>query len=287
MEVTIAEKKPRAAGDGGGLVDRLPEALLVEVLARVDVDGACSAAASCRSLYSAANAVLPALTSIDLSDFAPSNAILSRILAGNGAVCSLTVNCSLLDDSAASVIAWGSLRDLLLLKCSFSMSFFLQEERMKQYQTAAKRLDNALLVLRRFISTGNELRTPVTKDEIVSEVARQLNINIHPENLHLHSPLASLGEFELPLRLPQNIPCPEASCLKSSRPNTIVLSGLSGSGKTTIYYQKDKVKPMHVIDVPGHARLKPKLDEVLPKVAAVVFVVDAQDFLSSMQAAAE
>ncbi|KAL5647523.1 hypothetical protein ACJX0J_041878, partial [Zea mays] len=38
------------------------------------------------------------------------------ILAGNGAVRSLTVNCSLLDDSAASVIAWGSLRDLLLLK---------------------------------------------------------------------------------------------------------------------------------------------------------------------------
>ena len=44
---------------------------------------------------------------------------------------------------------------------------------------------------------------------------------------------------------------------------------------------------MHIIDVPGHARLKPKLDEVPPKAAAVVFVVDAQDFLSSMQAAAE
>ncbi|ONL99518.1 F-box protein At-B [Zea mays] len=125
MEVTIAEKKPRAAGDGDGLVERLPEALLVEVLARVDVDGACSAAASCRSLYSAANAVLPALTSIDLSAFAPSNAILSRILAGNGAVRSLTVNCSILDDSAASVIARGSLHNLLLLKCSFSMSFFV------------------------------------------------------------------------------------------------------------------------------------------------------------------
>ncbi|PAN33371.1 hypothetical protein PAHAL_6G015800 [Panicum hallii] len=85
----------------------------------------------------------------------------------------------------------------------------LQEERLKQYQTAAKRLDNALLVLRRFISTGTELRTPVTKDEIVSEVARQLNINIHPDNLHLSSPLSSLGEFELPLRLPQDIPRPE------------------------------------------------------------------------------
>jgi len=58
-------------------------------------------------------------------DFAPSNAILGRILAGNGAVRSLTVNCSLLDDSAASVIARGSLRELSLLKCSFSMSFFV------------------------------------------------------------------------------------------------------------------------------------------------------------------
>jgi len=107
-----------------------------------------------------------------------------------------------------------------------------------------------------------------------------------------------------------------ASCLKSSKPNTIVLSGLSGSGKTTLFYQlrdgsshqgtvtsmeenndtfvlhsekerKGKVKPVHIIDVPGHPRLKPKLDEVLPKAAGVVLVVDAQDFLSSMQAAAE
>jgi len=51
--------------------------------------------------------------------------------------------------------------------------------------------------------------------------------------------------------------------------------------------QKGKVKPVHIVDVPGHARLKPKLDEVLPKAAGVVFVVDAQDFLSSLQAAAE
>jgi adenylylsulfate kinase-like enzyme len=30
---------------------------------------------------------------------------------------------------------------------------------------------------------------------------------------------------------------PAASYLKSSKPSTIVLSGLSGSGKTTIFYQ--------------------------------------------------
>ncbi|VAI84634.1 unnamed protein product [Triticum turgidum subsp. durum] len=81
--------------------------------------------------------------------------------------------------------------------------------------------------------------------------------------------------------------CLTASCLKSSKPNTIVLSGLSGSGKTVLFYQKGKVKPVHVIDVPGHARLKSKLDEVLPQAAGIVFVVDALDFLSSMQAAAE
>ncbi|XBI76936.1 hypothetical protein VPH35_070116 [Triticum aestivum] len=107
-----------------------------------------------------------------------------------------------------------------------------------------------------------------------------------------------------------------ASRPKSSKPNTIVLCGLSGSGKTVLFYQlrngsshqetvtlmehnndtfvlhselerQGKIKPIHVIDVPGHARLKPKLDEVLPQAAGVVFVVDAQDFLSSVQAAAE
>jgi hypothetical protein len=164
------EKKPRAAaGDGGGsrgeasgsseggdLVERLPEALLVEVLGRLEVGDACSAATSCRALRGAASAAISAITTIDLSvrlpfhsppsalpypsktvshkrcgfvrslsqAFAPSNAILSRILAGNGAVRSLTVNCSLLDDSAASVIAKDSLCELSLLKCSFTMTFF-------------------------------------------------------------------------------------------------------------------------------------------------------------------
>ncbi|XP_039855586.1 F-box protein At-B-like isoform X2 [Panicum virgatum] len=135
------KRKPRAAaaaGDAGctrgeasgssegeGLVERLPEALLVEVLGRLEVDDACSAAASCRALHGSAAAAISSITTIDLSAFAPSNAILSRILEGNGAVRSLTVNCSLLDDSSASVIAKGSLRELSLLKCSFTLSFFM------------------------------------------------------------------------------------------------------------------------------------------------------------------
>ncbi|KAJ8647894.1 hypothetical protein MRB53_000917 [Persea americana] len=112
-----------------------------------------------------------------------------------------------------------------------------KEDKMKEYQAAAKRLDNAHLVwnderrkpiqfskngiaqvedyawffsegLRRLIKVDNELREPVTKDELVAEVARQLSVSIQPENLHLPSPITSLGEFEIPLRLPKSIPLP-------------------------------------------------------------------------------
>eukprot|EP00268_Persea_americana_P021700 TRINITY_DN21615_c0_g2_i1.p1 TRINITY_DN21615_c0_g2~~TRINITY_DN21615_c0_g2_i1.p1 ORF type:complete len:207 (-),score=36.09 TRINITY_DN21615_c0_g2_i1:832-1452(-) len=83
-----------------------------------------------------------------------------------------------------------------------------KEDKMKEYQAAAKRLDNAHLGLRRLIKVDNELREPVTKDELVAEVARQLSVSIQPENLHLPSPITSLGEFEIPLRLPKSIPLP-------------------------------------------------------------------------------
>ncbi|XP_077227729.1 ribosomal protein L9/RNase H1 isoform X2 [Tasmannia lanceolata] len=84
-----------------------------------------------------------------------------------------------------------------------------KEDKMKEYQSAARRLDNARLGLRRFINVDNELRSPVTKDELVAEVARQLGVSIQPENLHLPSPLTTLGEFEVPLKLPKSIPLPE------------------------------------------------------------------------------
>lgn len=83
------------------------------------------------------------------------------------------------------------------------------EDRMKEYQTAARRLDSAKLVLRKLTTKDNEVREPVTKDEIVAEVARQLSVRIEPENLHLPTPLAAFGEFEVPLRLPRSIPLPD------------------------------------------------------------------------------
>ncbi|KAL8238203.1 hypothetical protein R6Q59_019284 [Mikania micrantha] len=84
-----------------------------------------------------------------------------------------------------------------------------EEDTMKEYLKAARRLENAKLVLRRFIKIDTELRSPVDKDEIISEVARQLGVCIEPENLQLTSPLSSLGEFVVPLRLPKSLPLPE------------------------------------------------------------------------------
>ncbi|KAK7244401.1 hypothetical protein RIF29_39222 [Crotalaria pallida] len=104
--------------------------------------------------------------------------------------------------------------------------------------------------------------------------------------------------------------------LKHAKANTIVLTGLSGSGKTVLFHQlrdgsthqgtvtsmepnegtfvlsgettkKGKIKPVHVVDVPGHSRLRAKLDEYLPQAAAIVFVVDALDFLPNCRAASE
>ncbi|OWM79651.1 uncharacterized protein LOC116202513 [Punica granatum] len=95
-----------------------------------------------------------------------------------------------------------------------------KDNRTKEYEAAAKRLDNARLVLRRLVNVEKlhkratkdepiELQTPVTKEEIVTEVARQLCVQINPENLNLPSPLSTVGEYEVPLRLPKSIPLPE------------------------------------------------------------------------------
>ncbi|KAH9614738.1 hypothetical protein KSS87_002879 [Heliosperma pusillum] len=88
-----------------------------------------------------------------------------------------------------------------------------KQDMMKEYIDAVKRLDNGKLVLRRYFKVDNELREPVTKDEIISEVARQLLVHIEPENLHMPNPLSSLGEFQIPLRLPKSIPLPQGKIM--------------------------------------------------------------------------
>ncbi|CAH2073980.1 unnamed protein product [Thlaspi arvense] len=90
---------------------------------------------------------------------------------------------------------------------------------------------------------------------------------------------------------------------RRTKSNTVLLSGLSGGGKTVLFYQlrdgsshqgtvtsmepnegtfvlhsekakKGNIKPVHLVDVPGHSRLRPKLEEFLPQAAAIVYLYD-------------
>eukprot|EP00850_Spirogloea_muscicola_P005154 SM000023S07610 [mRNA] locus=s23:430569:431858:- [translate_table: standard] len=48
-----------------------------------------------------------------------------------------------------------------------------------------------------------------------------------------------------------------------------------------------KARPVHVLDVPGHPRLRPRVMEALPRARGLVFVIDALDFLPHIRDNAE
>ncbi|EFJ29064.1 SRP receptor, beta subunit [Selaginella moellendorffii] len=104
--------------------------------------------------------------------------------------------------------------------------------------------------------------------------------------------------------------------LRRKKRNTIVILGLSGSGKTALFYQlrdaslyegtvtsmvpnedtfllhseiskSGKIKPVHVVDLPGHPKLRPLLDDYLPKAQGILFMVDALDFVPNVRSTAE
>eukprot|EP00252_Welwitschia_mirabilis_P011616 TRINITY_DN25910_c0_g2_i1.p1 TRINITY_DN25910_c0_g2~~TRINITY_DN25910_c0_g2_i1.p1 ORF type:complete len:246 (-),score=62.32 TRINITY_DN25910_c0_g2_i1:64-801(-) len=104
--------------------------------------------------------------------------------------------------------------------------------------------------------------------------------------------------------------------VRGKKLNTVLLTGLSGAGKTVLFYQlrdgsthqgtvmsmepnedyfilhsekskKGTLKALHVVDFPGHSRLRPNLDRFLPQAAAILFLVDALDFLQNSRGTAE
>ncbi|KAJ7300107.1 hypothetical protein O6H91_09G095100 [Diphasiastrum complanatum] len=106
------------------------------------------------------------------------------------------------------------------------------------------------------------------------------------------------------------------AAIRRKKSDTILIVGLSGSGKTVLYYQlrdgsthegtvtsmqpnedrfvlhselekKGKLRAVHVVDVPGHARLRPKLDEFLRQAQGIIFMVDALDFMPNIRPTAE
>nr|GEW05429.1 ribosomal protein L9/RNase H1 [Tanacetum cinerariifolium] len=123
----------------------------------------------------------------------------------------LTTNVDKLGKAGKTVkVAPGHFRNHLMPKLlavpNIDKFAYLIAEQRKIYQP--KEVEE-IKVLRRYIKIDTELLTPVEKDEIISEVARQLGVRIEPENLQLTTPLSALGEFAVPLQLPKSLLLPE------------------------------------------------------------------------------
>uniref|UniRef100_A0A0D6R572 Large ribosomal subunit protein bL9c n=1 Tax=Araucaria cunninghamii TaxID=56994 RepID=A0A0D6R572_ARACU len=74
-------------------------------------------------------------------------------------------------------------------------------DQMDEYKTAGLR--------RIVLNYGKELRYPVTKEEVLDEVKRQLRVSLEAGNLVMPANLTMCGEYEIPLRLPKVIPLPD------------------------------------------------------------------------------
>lgn len=96
--------------------------------------------------------------------------------------------------------------------------------------------------------------------------------------------------------------------------NAVLVLGIPGAGKTTLFYllrdgelhptlsslkenegtfffhgepRKDVSSPVHLVDIPGHLRLRPRIHQFLPITRSIVFVIDAVDFLKEKHLIAE
>lgn len=67
-------------GDDGGLIVRLPQSLVLEILGRLDLESLCAVAPVCKALRFSVSQALSTISTIDLSVSAPKSFFLTRFL---------------------------------------------------------------------------------------------------------------------------------------------------------------------------------------------------------------
>ncbi|CAI5534455.1 unnamed protein product [Closterium sp. Naga37s-1] len=144
-------------------------------------------------------------------------------------------------------------------------------------------------------SLWNVLPPVVQESPVFLDISRALNVRVETALLlsTIGVLLASLI-FLLAVRL----------AFAGPRFNTIVLLGLCGAGKTSLWYKlrdgsthggtvtsmavnDDKARPVHLVDLPGHPRLRSLGAPFLSRACGIVFLVDALDFTLNIRPNAE
>lgn len=84
-----------------------------------------------------------------------------------------------------------------------------EEQRLKELNIVLNRLDTQRVVVKRYTPRrSNVLHKHITPEDIVAEVKKQQKIQIEEINLEMSSFLQTLGEYEIPIRLPKSVQIP-------------------------------------------------------------------------------
>lgn len=108
-------------------MEDIPDAVLQDILSRLDIPSFCSAASSCRLLWLSACQAIPRLEKLHLLELAPRNDELKRFLCHNSKVRSLKLDCGHLDDQALSFITKPHLEEIQLLNCDWFSARLLSD----------------------------------------------------------------------------------------------------------------------------------------------------------------
>lgn len=134
-------------------MEELPDAVVQNILSRLDVPSLCSAASSCRQLLISASLLIPHLDKLDLLDLAPRLHELRLLLLSNSTLRSLKLDCWHLTDEALTCFLKPSLEEIHLLNCDGFSPRLLSD--IGQY---CPRLRSLYLELGSWGGRGNSIR---------------------------------------------------------------------------------------------------------------------------------
>lgn len=84
-----------------------------------------------------------------------------------------------------------------------------EEQILKELNIVLNRLESQRVVIRRHTPRrSNVLHKQVTPEDLVAEVRRQQKLQIQEINLEMSSFIQTLGEYEIPIRLPKTVQIP-------------------------------------------------------------------------------